>query len=284
MNHGFPELTSSFLAGQDLLYSQFNDIEFYIEDRGQEHLYFNILKKLFPKIKFEKIFPLNTKKDVKDSARLNRGNKKKIYIVDLDFDIILGKIEQIDNLFYLDRYSIENYLFARQHLYEIIRLKTPRLKNEQIDILYDYELLIRSAVKCLEELTCAFVIINKHDLGLDYYGISLPRDFDFSTGDAIYRMDFIKNYLNTVESTLKQKNGRYTLKGQIRGLKPHFRNLSTSLSTIPGKYILLFIKDRLQQLALISSQSLDSFTYSLSKEFDSSELDFLKIRIANFIK
>ena len=42
MEEGFPELTDSFLSGQDILYKQFNDIEFYVEDFEQEHLYYNI--------------------------------------------------------------------------------------------------------------------------------------------------------------------------------------------------------------------------------------------------
>ena len=64
MNNGFPELSDSFLLGQDILYSQFNDINFYVEDTDQEHFYFNILSKLFPNVSFEKIFPLNGKDNV----------------------------------------------------------------------------------------------------------------------------------------------------------------------------------------------------------------------------
>jgi hypothetical protein len=94
MNSGFPELTDSFLSGQDILYTQFNDIEFFVEDTEQEHFYFNILKKLFPDLKFEKIFPLNGKKNVSDAAILNIGNNKKVYIVDLDFDHILNTVQK----------------------------------------------------------------------------------------------------------------------------------------------------------------------------------------------
>ena len=88
MEEGFPELTDSFLAGQDILYKQFNDVEFYVEDFEQEHLYYNILKNLFPDVQFEKIFPLNGKKNVIDASKLTIDSKTKIYIVDLDFDKI----------------------------------------------------------------------------------------------------------------------------------------------------------------------------------------------------
>lgn len=71
MDFYLPTLTESFLKGQDILYKQFNNIEFYIEDTEQENLYFQILKKMFPDIKFEKIFPLNGKKNVKDDCLIN---------------------------------------------------------------------------------------------------------------------------------------------------------------------------------------------------------------------
>ena len=37
MNTGFPELSDSFMAGQAIVYGQFNDIEFYVEDYEPEH-------------------------------------------------------------------------------------------------------------------------------------------------------------------------------------------------------------------------------------------------------
>ena len=58
MDDFLPTLSESFLRGQNVLYKQFNDIEFYIEDTEQENLYYHILKIIFPQIKFEKIFPL----------------------------------------------------------------------------------------------------------------------------------------------------------------------------------------------------------------------------------
>ena len=58
MENGFPNLSDSFLAGQDIFYTQFNEISFYIEDTEQEHLYFNILRRVFPDISLDKYFRL----------------------------------------------------------------------------------------------------------------------------------------------------------------------------------------------------------------------------------
>lgn len=284
MNSGFPELTDSFLSGQDILYTQFNDIEFFVEDTDQEHFYFNILKKLFPTLKFEKIFPLNGKNNVKDAAMLNLGNKKKVYIVDLDFDHILNSVINVENLFYLRKYSIENYLFSKNAIYEIIRAKDSRLKNHEIDTLFDLNQILSEASTCLKELSCCFVIIINKQLGCSYYGLNVSRDYDFTTSPISYRMSFIPDYLIEVENLLKSKDRRYSFQSQKKAILRHYRTITECLSNIPGKYILAFLKHRLQSLGLINQMTLESFTYQLSKDFNNSELDYLNINIMAYIK
>ncbi len=284
MTSGFPELTDSFLSGQDLFYTQFNEIEFYVEDVDQEHFYFNVLQKLFPTLKFEKIFPLNGKTNVKTEAGNNTGNKKKVYIVDLDFDHILGRIENLNNLFYLKKYSIENYLISKSAIYEVIRAKNSMLKDADIDLLFDFDSLLKVASNCLKELASSFIIIQKHELGISYYGLNCSRDFDFTAPKPNYRMNFIPNYLLTIEQELKLKDNRYSLQGQLKKLRKYFKDLILAISNIPGKYILTFIKERLHALNLINQMTVESFTYVLSKDFQSTDLNYLKTKISNYIR
>jgi hypothetical protein len=284
MSIGFPEYTDSFLSGQDILYTQFNDIEFYVEDTEQEHFYYNILKKLFPDLKFSKIFPLNGKQNVIDAVALNNNNKKKIYLVDLDFDHILSKKVTYPNLFYLERYSIENHLISKSAIYEAIRIKHPKLKDNDIDALFNYTDILKDAAICLKELACSFIINQKHGLGYPYYGLNVNRDFDFTTPTPTYKLNFITDYLNEVKLLLKCKNHRYSFQRQINKLMKYFRSLNKSLENIPGKYVLNFVKERLQSLGLINQTSIESFTYSLSKDFDSNELAYLRTLIINYIR
>ena len=102
-------MTDSFLSGQDIFYLQFNEISFYIEDTDQEYFYFNILKRLFSDISFEKIFPLDGKGNILMDAQRNLGDRTKVYLADVDFDEILKVKQEFENVFYLDKYSIENY-------------------------------------------------------------------------------------------------------------------------------------------------------------------------------
>lgn len=281
MDFYLPTLTDSFLKGQDLLYKQFNDIEFYIEDSEQENLYFQILKKIFPDIKFEKIFPLNGKKNVKDDCLLNSGNKRKIYIVDKDFDHILNKIDELPNLFYLNGYSIENLLICKFAIYELIKERFPKLKKNNIDDLYSHSNLVKK-ISCLKELATIFVVIQEFELGEPYYNINTTRDFNINK-DFSYRGSFISDYKNRIELTLKNIDKRYTLNAKTKIHNKHFSNFKLQIKNIPGKHLICLINDLLKSKNLIHQYSIDSLTYKLAKEADVSNFDDLQNRILQYI-
>lgn len=281
---GFPSLTASFLRGQDIFYKQFNEISFFIEDTGQERFYYNILKKLFPNLKVEKIFPLDGKKNVIDDARLNILDKTKVYIVDLDFDEILERTQSIVNLFYLDKYSIENYLCSKENIYEVIREKNPRLSNRDIEKKFNLHKCQMEWKKLLSELSSSFIVIQMHSLGKEYYGINPARDFDLNTSPVCYKNNFIINYFIELEVYLKTKNRRYSLNAQIKKYKKHYKTKELAIKNIPGKYILNLLKYQLDKKKLINSCNLESFAYRLSKDADVDELHFLKNQISNYIR
>lgn len=274
---GFPELTDSFLAGQNIFYQQFNEVEFYVEDTGKEHFYFNIFRKLFPEIQFEKIFPLNGKENVVNEAKLTFNDKKKVFIVDLDFDNFLNIKENIDNLFYLEKYSIENYLIEKGAIYEIIREKNSNLKDHNIDLLIDYNTLITNCANLLFELVSAFITIQKFQLGKEYYNINCARDFNFGTVNYSYKGNNILNYLSEVEGLLKAKDKRFSLNANF---KRHKRELK--ICNIPGKYLLNIIKHQLDGHKIIHQVPVESLAYKLSKETDFSNLHFLRDKINEF--
>lgn len=282
LSNNFPELNESFLSGQDIFYGQFNKLNFYVEDVDQEHFYFNILRKLFPDLKFDKIFPLNGKANVITEAKKNTTVKDKVFIVDLDFDEILDKKEFQDNLFYLERYSIENYLIHKESLYEIIRENNPRLKNNEIDLLYNYNDFQNEWRELLSELSMSFIIIQKFSLSKKYFGLNPARDFNLSTHPPVYKNCFISNYLSEVELLLKSYDKRFTLNAQKRKLKKYFKNNTLSIKNIPGKYIIQLLKYQLEKKNLINQCSLKTFSYKLSKECNVDNLKHLRENINTF--
>ena len=280
---GFPELTSSFLLGQDLFYQQFNNINFYVEDTEQENLYYQILKKLFPNIDFEKIFPLNGKDNVQDAARENINCKDKVYIVDLDFDGILGSKLYLKNLFYLERYSIENYLYDKESVWEIIKEKNPKLKDSDINAIVDFDILKSQWKPAFEKLSALFLIIHKYGLPDSYYGIECYRDYIIEDNELSLKGSFIATYHESVKNSFNNMHPSLDFRTAFSNSVYNFNNLEKIVVATPGKYIINLLKHQLRKEKLIDECELESFTYKLSKASSFESLFPIRDRIVVFI-
>ena len=134
-DEALPTRSADGLAALDVFYSEFNEINFYVEDADQENLYEVILRRLFPGVKVDRIFPLGGKDAVLRHASSSANENLpafRAYILDKDFDDLLEKKVTRPNVFYLDRFCIENYLLDENAFVEIVIESLPR-KHRQED-------------------------------------------------------------------------------------------------------------------------------------------------------
>ena len=106
-----------------LFFQHKNDIDIFIEDENDEEFYKVLLSRLKgKKIKIDKVISLNGKQKVIDACRNDQTDRKRkrIYLVDGDLDLIFDNNTKLSNLFILDRYCIENYLFEEEAMLEIL--------------------------------------------------------------------------------------------------------------------------------------------------------------------
>ncbi|WP_121812809.1 DUF4435 domain-containing protein [Mucilaginibacter kameinonensis] len=270
-----PKRSKQGLQGQVILWAQFNDLTIYIEDEFQENLYFQILKKIFPTIRLEKIFPLGGKKPVLKKAKVSLTNKKKVFIVDKDFDEILDNKEAIQNVFYLERYSIENYLFEQDAIVEIVKEENPQVKTKEIRDKFKITNFVADASHMLAELSAHFLLINKFELGLKFLNIDPNRDCDFKSTPKQIKSNTVNDFYEKVKIELAKKKPRLKYSTQIRLAKRHFKP-SKSLINIPGKYLVNLLKFMLRKLFTFVQCSSDSFIYRLFKNCNLNSLSSLK--------
>jgi hypothetical protein len=276
--NGFPEKSDTFYLGQDLMFTQFNDVNFYIEDQDQENLYFEILKTQFPNVTFSKIFPLNGKKNVITEAKANLSTKNNIYIVDKDFDDILNKKETVANLFYLNQYSIENHLFDEAAINSIVIEEKPKIKREELIDKFKYNEFLDEANTLYKDLISHFLVIQEHDLEIKNVKCNPEKFCTFNPTSSLKTQDFnsLKDEINTL---LTVKSSTLILENEKVKYDQHLG----STTNIPGKYILKFLKSRLTSLFQIQI-NWDSFVIRMAKLCDLNSLEYLKIPIVQRLK
>ncbi len=271
------------LMGQDIIWTQFNDVNFYVEDIDQENFYLVVLKKLFPEIKINRIFPRGGKEPVLKEARKSLKNKNKVFILDFDFDEILDKKEYLNNVLYIKRYSIENYLIEKESITEFIKEENTKIRKDDLKR-FDVSDFFKECKDILSDLATNFLLIKKFELGNKYLKIEPHRDCDFGSNPCCIKPAITTPYYNAIENKLKLINPRLKYHSQLAKHRKHFNSVLKALTNIPGKYLIGILKTKLRKLFSISQMTIDSFTYRLAKNCKFAELQYLKEGILNYVK
>jgi hypothetical protein len=172
-----PARSPAGMAALDVFYSDFNEVNFYVEDVEQENLYEVILRKLFSRLKIARIFPLGGKPAVLQHATSCSNDAIKnfrVYIIDRDFDYLLGKQFKHPNVFYLDRFCVESHLLEISALVELVIENQPRRKRPEVEATLGLDVQIPSTYRCLRPLFVLFFCAQSLDLGVK--NCSLPPE------------------------------------------------------------------------------------------------------------
>jgi hypothetical protein len=285
IEESIPTRNTNYRLAEDIFYVQFNEISFFIEDEDQENFFFCILKNLFPDIQIDKIFPLNGKDNVINESNENIGNKKKIFIVDKDFDDILNKINTNDNLFYLERYSIENHLIEKDAIVEYIIGEKPKLKRADINNLFDLGVNIQNINNKLSELIHLHLVVQKKCSRIKNVSLNHERFFDFNNGDFSLKPAQLSRYKLDIQTELNNIDGRLTLTSQFKKVNKivNINNNQLCIKHVPGKYLVKMIKQVIESLFGLVSRNVESFCYRLSENCSFASLNGLKLSIEQYI-
>ncbi|WP_066496922.1 DUF4435 domain-containing protein [Abyssisolibacter fermentans] len=109
-----------------------NDLIFFVEDTNiaSRKLYSEILSTVFSDISMDNIYPLGNRIEVVKQCKKKQNlddTRREIYIIDGDLYLLSGEdntifadIEELDKLFTLPRYCIENFLISENSLIDIL--------------------------------------------------------------------------------------------------------------------------------------------------------------------
>lgn len=286
IEESIPTKSENYRISEDIFFIQFNDVSFYIEDEEQENFFFCILKNLFSDINIERIFPLNGKDNVIEQSQLNVGNKKKVFIVDRDFDDIFNRLVAQPNLFYLDRYSIENHLLEEGAFIKYIISEKPKLKISDVKSSLKFEKKMKRIFSSLDKVINLHLVVQFICPQLPNVALSHERFFQFNAGSFIQRTAEISQYEQRIKTEITNIDRRLTVNGQVKNLKKNIINLKTYdlyLKHIPGKYLIRMIKQIVESEFGLVSRNADSFNYRIAEKCHFESLEDLKDRINNHL-
>ena len=280
----FPKRSKDALAVLDIFYDEFNDVHFFVEDEDQENLYEIILRGMFPDLKIARVFPLGGKQAVLDhqpQIAAGQATPRSIYLVDKDFDDLLGTKVQKPMLFYLDRYCIENYFTEPDALLEVVVESMPKLKRG--DIAADLALpnKIVEFMDSLRPLFQLFYCVQRFELGIKNCSLQAER-FCRATHRWLRDPAALSDYHAKVVSAASQTKHAAALVDPL--LHPEVSALAEAdpHTVVSGKHICTLIFHYIKSKYNLGSITFDSFLFRVCKNASMQELQSLaaEIRLA----
>jgi len=255
------------MAALDIFYSDFNDVNFYVEDEEQENLYEVIFRKLFSHLRVARIFPLGGKAAVLQHAASNSNDSIKnfrAYVVDRDFDHLLGTQFNHPQVFYLDRFCVENHLLEVPAAVEIVVENHPKKKRTEVEATLSLDSQISSLYRSLRPLFRMFFCAQSLDLGIR--NCSYPPEA-FCKPRRLWELD--EAAIVRYEEELKAAARAKLLAPPLLDLASDFRLLrvrrASNYALVSGKFAAAMVFHYIKSRYSLGSMTFESFVYRLAK-------------------
>jgi hypothetical protein len=286
VEESIPRRGDSGLAARDIFYSHFNTVHFYIEDEEEENLYVEILRRLFEKIQITQIFPLRGKGNVLAHARdpVNATNAhRSIYILDKDFDDLLGHLYAKENVFYLERYCIENFLCEEGAVLQIALEAEPHRDKEELRKAINYAKYHESAVQSLDKLFRLFFIVQRFNLGLKNCDLKPEA---FSVKDEPWQIDpaKVEAYEGEVQLRISGIGVFPSQKDYDLFLAAAFPPSKTADTHISGKFVMAMTYHHMRRGCKVGNVPADSIRYRLARNSELKSLESLGASIREYLE
>lgn len=262
-----PKRSQDGLAALDIFYDDFNDIHFFVEDEDQENLYELVLRKLFPELRVARVFPLGGKQAVlsrcvNDAQR--QSGPPSVYIVDKDFDDLLGCKLTRPSLFYLDRYCIENYFPEPDAIVEVVIESLPKVKR--IDIISSLNLptKVTEIAESLRPLFQLFFCVQRFELGLKNCALA-PEFFCHKTRRWILDDHAISRYCQQISIAASTTPNANALSDPLNNVEVAQLTALDLHLLISGKHICALLFHFIKSKYNLGTISFESFLFRLAK-------------------
>ena len=149
-----------------LFYSEFNDINIYVEDINKEYEYETVFKRLLgDEYRISSIFCMGGKIGVIKAFEENKKqniNDLNFYIVDGDFDryIFPEKMIKDSHFIYLDTYNIENYYIDEEACYKFSKGKL-RLIDDKVRKIINFDNWLNTIITQSSKLFLSYCFLKK---------------------------------------------------------------------------------------------------------------------------
>lgn len=147
------------------LKTRYNDIEIFVEDTANPNMWIELIRSIVPNdVRIKSVNQLGGRKRVIDACKLDQRNdgRRKLYIIDGDFDHLLGlKKPKLRHLYRLRAYCVENLFIGEVNARYIGIASQPEWSEERVKKSFDYDKWHRNLLDQLRPLFILYAAANR---------------------------------------------------------------------------------------------------------------------------
>lgn len=257
-----------------------NDVDIYTEDQDKDKEFYRVLfsRLLKPEIRINDINPLGSKSQVIDRcANEPKGDRRKIFIIDGDIALIDGNKIELENLFVLDKYCIENFLIDPNSTCNFVYLNCGTKSREQLLLDIEFDQWLNNYSESLIQLFIHFAITNH--FGGKFTLFNANKYHSVSNGHYVFDRQLVDNDIQDLKNEIISKYGLDNYEEKLVEFNSKWlNNIENLLTIVSGKdYLIPILLIKTQQYKKSKSlPTLEEVKINLVQHFDISKLEKLK--------
>jgi hypothetical protein len=161
------------------LKGHYNDIEIFVEDTAGHAIWLRLMRNLLPEnIAIESVNLMGGKKNVIEDCRRDQNDdgRRRLYIIDADFDFIIGKNKpKLKHLYRLKEYCIENTLLHPKCIARVCADYDLSISIKNIVNKMEYDKMIGAHEALLRSLFIAYAASQEVGAGIETVSFSIYK-------------------------------------------------------------------------------------------------------------
>jgi hypothetical protein len=169
------------IAGLAYLFRPYNDIDVYVEDTTCRNMYEVLLERMLDgQARVTRVFQLGARNDVMATCKNDQGpgGRPRLYIIDGDFDVVLGgKPPGLKYLYRLSVYCSENLVFTEAATLEVAFENLTNTSRDDIEATIRFSHFLDDVVEKLTPLLVVYVAARILKANVQTTGFNVTRLF-----------------------------------------------------------------------------------------------------------
>jgi hypothetical protein len=232
------------IVGLAYLFRPYNDIDIYVEDTTCRNMYEVLINRMLDgRAKVVRIFQLGGRREVIDACKKNQGNsnRPRLYVIDGDFAILLGKeAPKLRHLYQLRVYCSENLVFTETAALEVAFESLTNTPRDQVETIVQFSQFLNDIIQKLTPLLVIYIAVRILNPSIQTTGFNVTQLLLQKSGSPELSKRKVKQRVTDIESELHKENPKEEVEstvGQAKRLLPSSNTDTAKL--ISGKTYLL---------------------------------------------